>query len=182
MKIRNRIISFSLCAITLLASGYTFNNSVIVAEAHHGGGHHRGNRSYNTSYYCGGHEAHQHNSGICPYATDTTTDTGTSYYCGGHDAHQHVSGVCPYGTGTVTGTSSSTTSNSRYNLSDETIKQIQKALNDKGYDCGTADGICGSRTKAAITKFQEDNKLKVDGVAGAEVKEALNIKDEAKEV
>jgi len=42
-----------------------------------------------------------------------------------------------------------------------TIRQIQSALNAKGYDAGAADNVLGVRTKAALTKFQKDNNLPV---------------------
>ncbi len=35
----------------------------------------------------------------------------------------------------------------------EDIKQLQTALNALGYNCGTADGIAGDKTMAAIEKF-----------------------------
>ncbi len=39
------------------------------------------------------------------------------------------------------------------------IRQVQQALNDKGYDAGTVDGVMGSKTRAALAKFQQDNGL-----------------------
>lgn len=48
----------------------------------------------------------------------------------------------------------------KYNISKgesgEFIKVIQKILNDKGYDVGTADGICGERTVQAICNVMYD--------------------------
>nr|WP_329809161.1 peptidoglycan-binding domain-containing protein [Enterocloster citroniae] len=55
------------------------------------------------------------------------------------------------------------------------MKKVQQALNDKGYDCGEADGIAGTKTKEAVQSFQEDNGLTIDGVIGDQVKEALGI-------
>ena len=57
----------------------------------------------------------------------------------------------------------------------ELTKQVQQALNDKGYDCGTPDGITGEKTRTALIKFQEDNNLTADGIIGEEVKTALGI-------
>ena len=31
-------------------------------------------------------------------------------------------------------------------------------LNQKGYDCGTADGVVGTKTQEALENFMEDNK------------------------
>ncbi len=50
---------------------------------------------------------------------------------------------------------------------------IQARLNNLGYDCGPVDGILGHRSKEAVRVFQEDNQLKVDGVAGPNTKDKL---------
>ena len=42
-----------------------------------------------------------------------------------------------------------------------TVRSIQKALKDRGYDPGPADDIMGARTKAALTKYQADKGLPV---------------------
>lgn len=36
------------------------------------------------------------------------------------------------------------------------IKAVQKALNERGYNCGTADGICGAKTTVALLKAISD--------------------------
>jgi len=41
------------------------------------------------------------------------------------------------------------------------IRQVQDALRSKGYDPGPTDNVMGSRTKAALVKFQKDNGLPV---------------------
>lgn len=46
------------------------------------------------------------------------------------------------------------------------IKEIQTALKKLGYYTGKVDGVTGSKTKAAIQKFQKANKLSADGVVG----------------
>ena len=43
----------------------------------------------------------------------------------------------------------------------ETIQKVQAALNEKGYDCGTPDGIAGSKTYDALNRYQQDNGLPV---------------------
>ncbi|WP_404820384.1 peptidoglycan-binding protein [Lacrimispora sp. HJ-01] len=48
-------------------------------------------------------------------------------------------------------------------------------MNERGYDCGTPDGIMGKKTKSALMKFQEDNGLTVDGIIGEQVTIALEI-------
>lgn len=48
------------------------------------------------------------------------------------------------------------------------VKKLQQTLIDNGYDVGStgADGIYGSNTEAAVRKYQQDNGLSVDGIAG----------------
>lgn len=46
------------------------------------------------------------------------------------------------------------------------VKKLQETLNAMGYDCGTADGIFGVKTEAAVRKFQQENVLPEDGIAG----------------
>lgn len=54
------------------------------------------------------------------------------------------------------------------------IKQIQIALKDRGYNPGPIDNVLGVQTKAALTKFQKDNKLPV-GNLDFETLKALGI-------
>lgn len=53
------------------------------------------------------------------------------------------------------------------------VTKLQTALNALGYDCGTADGIFGAKTEAAVRAFQADNGLVVDGIAGKATQKAL---------
>ena len=43
---------------------------------------------------------------------------------------------------------------------------LQVKLNALGYDCGTADGVFGKKTEAAVKAFQADNELVSDGIVG----------------
>ncbi|MCR5162127.1 MAG: peptidoglycan-binding protein, partial [Lachnospiraceae bacterium] len=44
------------------------------------------------------------------------------------------------------------------------VKDLQEALNEAGYDCGTADGIFGGKTEEAVKNFQKDENLEEDGI------------------
>ncbi|NLC83843.1 MAG: peptidoglycan-binding protein [Ruminococcaceae bacterium] len=55
----------------------------------------------------------------------------------------------------------------------EAVKQIQLRLNQLGYNCGTADGIFGSRTNTAVRSFQSKARLTVDGIVGSDTVNAL---------
>jgi N-acetylmuramoyl-L-alanine amidase len=43
---------------------------------------------------------------------------------------------------------------------------LQALLHIKGYNVGPFDGIFGGKTESAVRKFQCDNRLTVDGIAG----------------
>ncbi len=57
----------------------------------------------------------------------------------------------------------------------EEVRKLQQALTDNGYDTGGIDGIYGEKTKNAVIKYQRDNGLKADGIAGAETLARLGI-------
>ena len=60
-------------------------------------------------------------------------------------------------------------------VSQETVKEVQHALNDAGFDCGTPDGIAGKGTAAAVSAYQEANGLPVDGQISEELLASLGI-------
>ena len=47
-----------------------------------------------------------------------------------------------------------------------TTREIQRALTELGYAPGPIDGVFGSKTRAAIMRFQADNGLIADGIVG----------------
>jgi hypothetical protein len=55
-----------------------------------------------------------------------------------------------------------------------TIRQIQEALIKAGYDPGPTDNVMGTRTKAALTKFQKEKGLPV-GNLDFETLKALGV-------
>lgn len=61
-----------------------------------------------------------------------------------------------------------------------TIKVVQQALNSAGYNCGTPDGVAGGKTTEAITKYETDKGITVNGVITDELLNSLNIADEVK--
>ena len=63
----------------------------------------------------------------------------------------------------------------------EEVSAVQSALKGRGYYDGKVDGIYGTITKNAVTKFQKDNGLKTDGIAGKQTLKALGI-DEGNDV
>ncbi|MBQ3269992.1 MAG: peptidoglycan-binding protein [Clostridia bacterium] len=63
----------------------------------------------------------------------------------------------------------------------ETVKAVQQALNDAGYNCGTPDGVAGRKTAAAVSQYQEDNGLEVTGEIDDALLAALGLAAEAPE-
>lgn len=58
------------------------------------------------------------------------------------------------------------TRNLKQGLRGDDVKQLQDFLNNKGHNCGIADGIFGPKTKQAVISFQLVNKLLGDGIVG----------------
>ncbi|MDD3205285.1 MAG: YHYH domain-containing protein [Lachnospiraceae bacterium] len=87
-NVLKRLFTGVLCAFILMATlpTNTWSATVLQVEAHSGrtdasGGHHdyknkSGLGSYH--YHCGGHPAHLHTNGVCPYASATATQSTTS--------------------------------------------------------------------------------------------------------
>ncbi|KJR45437.1 Spore cortex-lytic enzyme, lytic transglycosylase SleB [Desulfosporosinus sp. I2] len=48
------------------------------------------------------------------------------------------------------------------------VTELQKKLAQLGYTIGTADGKFGSKTEAAVRRFQKEHGLRVDGLAGTQ--------------
>lgn len=161
MKIKSIIVATILETIIICYPISTTNiYPIITAEAHSG----RTDSS-------GGHKDNKNKSGLGSY----------HYHCGGHPAHLHTDGVCPYSSKTTTTSSSSKETKSSSSVTKSSgvdkdlIKKVQQALNDQGYDCGEVDGIMGKKSKQALKDFQADNGLTVDGIIGDQVKNALGI-------
>lgn len=55
-----------------------------------------------------------------------------------------------------------------------TVKSAQTALSKAGFKC-SADGIMGKKTRAAIKKFQKQNKLKVTGKLDKATRSKLGV-------
>lgn len=53
----------------------------------------------------------------------------------------------------------------RYGSSGGSVKQLQKLLNNNGYNL-SVDGVFGSKTQAAVKDYQKKSGLTVDGIAG----------------
>ncbi len=57
----------------------------------------------------------------------------------------------------------------------DNVKTVQQKLIRWGYLKGSADGIFGAKTKAAVIAFQKKNGLTADGIIGTRTAQALGI-------
>lgn len=64
---------------------------------------------------------------------------------------------------------------SKYGSKGNEVIQIQTKLKEKGYYTGKVDGIFGTKTKDALTKYQKDVGLVADGIAGPKTLAKLGI-------
>ncbi len=60
-------------------------------------------------------------------------------------------------------------------LSQDQIKQVQQALDQKGFNAGRADGVLGRATQQALSKFQRSQKLQQTGQPDDRTLQALGI-------
>jgi N-acetylmuramoyl-L-alanine amidase len=58
-------------------------------------------------------------------------------------------------------------------LRGDDVRELQRRLNQLGFDAGTVDGVFGPDTSEAVRDFQLNVGLRVDGIVGTEVVEAL---------
>ena len=56
---------------------------------------------------------------------------------------------------------------------DPAVTLLQAALNIRGFDCGSADGIFGPKTQAALNRFKESRKMEQNGIADQKTWETL---------
>lgn len=66
----------------------------------------------------------------------------------------------------------------QYHLTLKNVMDIQSKLEKIGFYKGKIDGIYGKQTKDAVIKFQKENKLHVDGIAGPETLSLLQSNKE----
>ncbi len=57
-----------------------------------------------------------------------------------------------------------------------TIKSVQQALKDKGFDPGPVDGVKGPETRSALKKYQAQQNITADGRIGPKTLDSLGVK------
>jgi hypothetical protein len=61
------------------------------------------------------------------------------------------------------------------NLEKEKKKDIEQALQDKGFEPGSVDGVIDSQTQSAISQFQRDNNLPATGMVDQQTAKQLGV-------
>jgi peptidoglycan hydrolase-like protein with peptidoglycan-binding domain len=56
-----------------------------------------------------------------------------------------------------------------------TVRDVQQALQDKGYDVGPVDGVIGPRTQSALRQFQQQQGIPSSGRLDSRTLGALNV-------
>ncbi|WP_205872631.1 peptidoglycan-binding domain-containing protein, partial [Legionella qingyii] len=69
----------------------------------------------------------------------------------------------------------SVNSSDNHALPDKTLQEIQKKLNQLGYDSGYPDGFLGVKTKRAILKFQGDMRINTDKLTNKTLLKHLSL-------
>ena len=62
-----------------------------------------------------------------------------------------------------------------------TIRIVQQALNEAGYNCGTPDGVAGGKTTEAITSYQTAKGITVNGLVTDELLQSLGVVEKVQE-
>ena len=62
-----------------------------------------------------------------------------------------------------------------------TIRIVQQALNEAGYNCGTPDGLIGGKTTEAITAYQTQKGISVNGLVTDELLQSLGVVEKVQE-
>lgn len=149
----------------------------ITAEAHSGrtdsSGGHKDNKnksglgSYH--YHCGGNPAHLHEGGVCPYSSEYSSSNAS--FSSSSSQSGSSSGI------SISGKSIELSSGEDISISKDLVKILQDVLNQKGYECGSADGIIGEKTKKALEDFLEkEYELGTDHMIISMFAESLGIK------
>lgn len=175
MKIKKycRIFAALLTVVVLMVSSVT-------AFAHSGRTDSRGGHKDNKNksglgsyhYHCGGHPAHLHNGGVCPYKSSGSKSSGSK-----------SSSKKPAATKKPTATKKPSPTATPVPMKNvdgievpaydypvakgqkhAAVKDVQKALIDMGYLDDVADGIYGNKTEAAIVAYCEAYNVEIETI------------------
>ena len=112
--------------------------------------------------------------------TDGVAGEATQKKMFGEDAKaaENKATPTPKASATPTPTATAKTANSSGTLREgdrgDDVRELQRQLIKLGYLSGSADGIFGKKTTAAVIAFQKANKLEADGIAGSKTQDKLS--------
>jgi len=84
-------------------------------------------------------------------------------------------GTTGYSNSTTTTTASSAPANTAPGYDASTVRAVQQALNDRGYNAGPADGQWGAATQEAVKRFQRASGLPDTGELAPSTLSALGV-------
>ena len=143
MRKRAKIVCAALCLSMGLfpASTELAGNLVLVSEAHSGRTDSRG-----------GHKDNKNKSGLGSY----------HYHCGGHPAHLHPNGVCPYANG-GTGSSGSGSGSSSSSTGSSQKSSIQETAAQETITLGWQQDSKGWWYRDSETTYKKNGLFLIDG-------------------
>lgn len=78
--------------------------------------------------------------------------------------------------GTAAGQKMGAPAQERQKYSQETVREVQQALKEKGHDPGPIDGVMGPNTRQALRAFQKEENLKGTGTLDQDTAQKLGVK------
>ena len=99
-----------------------------------------------------------------------------------NESHMHkqssdASSASPSAQSSQSSTSSQGSQQSAQSQDSQTVKEVQAALTQQGYDPGPADGQLGGKTKQALKQAQKDKSLEPTGQIDQQTLAALGVNE-----
>jgi peptidoglycan hydrolase-like protein with peptidoglycan-binding domain len=111
---------------------------------------------------------------------ESNTPSGQRQQSGAQQQASNTSGVQePQQSGRQQSTQSSARDNTQTQmvvLTQQDVRQLQRKLNNMGYDAGQVDGIWGPRTQGAVRNFQQAKNLQASGRLNEQTMDALDLR------
>jgi peptidoglycan hydrolase-like protein with peptidoglycan-binding domain len=123
------------------------------------------------------YRAPTHESNPSYRATESTRSSSRA--SSRYETQPRTASAQPRTTSSQPRTASSSASANRNNQGSETIRSVQQALDDQGYNAGTVDGVMGPRTEQALRQFQQAQNMRPTGRPDERTLTALGVSNEA---
>lgn len=73
---------------------------------------------------------------------------------------------------------SSMSGSTSMNTNQDTVRQVQQGLKDKGHDPGPIDGVMGPQTQSALREFQQSQGMNASGTLDQDTMGALGVEQD----